>query len=47
MQIMWRNREYYIICQCAVAQFCWCIIRDILEWHMQPTHVEDRYEKNA
>jgi hypothetical protein len=37
----------HIICQCAVAQVCWYIIKDVLEWHIQTTHVEDLYEKIA
>uniref|UniRef100_K3XPL7 Uncharacterized protein n=1 Tax=Setaria italica TaxID=4555 RepID=K3XPL7_SETIT len=34
----------HIIFQCAVAQFSWCVCRDILEWPFPPTSLNDLRE---
>jgi hypothetical protein len=35
----------YLFLQCAVASFCWNILRDALEWPTQPVYMEELWAK--
>lgn len=35
----------HIFFQCVVAQYCWCVLRDTLEWESAPTSVNEMHEK--
>jgi hypothetical protein len=35
----------HLFLQCAVAKFCWGVVRDVLGWGYIPFCVEDRYAK--
>lgn len=47
MQTLWSNKEHwsYFFFQCVVAQYCWCVLRDTLEWESAPTSVNEMHEK--
>jgi hypothetical protein len=35
----------HIFVQCVLANFCWSVFRDVLEWGTLPTYMEDIHEK--